>query len=80
MIMRATADELALRIMLSDAPARGRAQQLAALRAQAQRSIGTGHPECPECGGTTIEDNGACGSQLTFRCDGCGHQWDAEEG
>jgi hypothetical protein len=73
---RVTPDELALRIMLSDAPAAERARQLQALRAQL--SVSTGQ-QCPECAGTAIEDNGASGSQLAFLCEGCGHQWDAVE-
>lgn len=31
---------------------------------------------CPECGHSKVEDNGAHGSELTYRCCSCDHRWE----
>lgn len=66
-----TVDEMALRLILA-----GDEAGLTRLAARVDKMIGK---SCPECKDTRIMDNGATRrSDLTFCCEGCGHQWDAE--
>lgn len=69
-----TADEMAVEILLQGG---SRMQsRLTALRATVERTLHGG--ECPNCGNPgPHDDNGEFGSNLSFRCDACGEQWDA---
>lgn len=73
--MAGTYDSAALGILLAPGSDRVRKARLAAMAKHAHQALGQ---ECPECGGTEIEDNGAGGSQLVNLCTGCGHQWGPE--
>lgn len=70
----ATADQIALRILLDGGP---RAQaRLQALRARVERALHGG--ECPACGHPgPHDDNGCSGGDRMFCCVACGEHWDA---
>lgn len=69
-----TADALAVRIVLSSRSPAEQARRLQSLRATVAHMVGA---NCPDCGGTNILDNGCSGRQASFRCEDCGHGWDA---
>lgn len=66
---RRTADEMALEIMLSDAPTRVREARLAKLLNLANASIGD---HCPQCRCNDTESNG----HSEYRCCACDHRWE----
>lgn len=71
-----TADAIALRILLADTSPDAIAPRLAALGRAVDTMLGHRCPEC-DAGRDEIEDNGETGSRASFRCDACGHGWDA---
>ena len=73
-----TADEFALRIMLSAAPPAVKQKQLARAATLAKAAIGCGFEgACPDCGHHGVhDDNGEKGEEQTFCCYACGSQFD----
>lgn len=67
-----TTDQAAVAVMLSPGSAAQKQAELDTLLTQSAVAHGL---QCEECESRLVEDNGARGVDLTFRCTACGHQW-----